>query len=47
MLSHGHTAVAEQLIAAGAATDVTDVVSEYMCASDTDMLVLLTKAVIL
>ena len=34
---NGHTAVAEQLIAAGAATDTTDMVST--CASsDTDML---------
>ena len=34
---NGHTAVAEQLIAAGAATDTTDVVSTCV-SSDTDML---------
>ena len=34
---YGHTAVAEQLIAAGAATDVTDTVSTCV-SSDTDML---------
>ena len=42
---NGHTAVAEQLIVAGAATDATDSVSTCV-SSDTDV-VLLNKAVLL
>ena len=41
----GRIAVSEQLIAAGAATDTTDVVSTCDVSSDTDML--LNKAVLM